>query len=257
MPRMLLASIVLVVVWAQPANTAQEALDAEPGSGATQPERAEPGSEAAGPQVEAEAEAEPRPAEPDRPASSEAIPSDAASSSMDGESQSVSGPLVHVAAPEEFRVRLHRLGPGPQGEIDGSVRGMPFSTVCHAPCDRVVDARGQTFLVAAPELMPSRDFTLDDYEGPVTIAVRPGRRSVRFAGFGVTVAGAILVPLGILVLSTAGQRQGGVAGGASLIGVGGASLGTGIALLLVGRTRVAIEGRRRGPGLLDRAPVAY
>ena len=139
-------------------------------------------------------------------------------------------------------VRLHRFGPGPRGEIDGSVRGLPFSTVCHSPCDQQVAVLDRVFLVAAPELMPSPDFTLDEYDRAVTITVKPGLRSVRFAGFGVTVAGAVLVPLGVLVLATAGDRTGGVAAGGTMMGVGGASLATGIGLLLAGRTRVDIDG---------------
>jgi hypothetical protein len=228
--------------------------EAELGSEAETSAEAELGSEAeaeaeVGPEAEAESEAESE-------VGSEAEAEAEAGSEPASEAGLV-GPVVRLEVRGPMAVRLHRLGPGPKGEVDGSIRGVPFSTVCDSPCDQAVDARGQVFLVAAPELMPSPEFTLDDYEGRVTVDVTPGRRSVRFAGFGVTVAGAILVPLGILVLSTASDRPGGVAGGATVIGAGAASLATGIALLLAGRTRVSIEGRRRERGPLEGPRVVY
>jgi hypothetical protein len=140
-------------------------------------------------------------------------------------------------------VQLYRLDPDADEQVEGRIHGVPFSTVCTSPCDQVVDARGQTFIVAAPKVWPSPEFTLDDYADSVAVRVRPGRRGVRLAGFATTVIGALLVPTGILLLATADDRTSQVAAGAASLAVAGASLGAGITLLVLGRTRIRFDGR--------------
>jgi hypothetical protein len=106
----------------------------------------------------------------------------------------------------------------------------------------------QAYFVAGRQVMPSRPFTLEEYDDEVTLRVRPGRRKIRFAGFGLTVAGAIMVPGGTLLAAGFDGGKGVKATGYTLIGVGLASLVAGIVLLVRGRTLVDIDARARGPG---------
>lgn len=196
-----------------------------------------PAAVPAQPEPEPEPALEPEPAPPPEPASPLQLRSPPRETLA-------GGVQVHIDVRDAHDVQLHRLGPGPQGEVAGSLRGVPFHTVCTSPCDRVVEARQHTFFVAAPDIVPSSEFTLDAYERETTIHVRPGRRVVRNAGMGMMIAGALLVPVGILVLATVPSRDGGEIAGGTVTGVGSASLVAGIALLVVGRTRVDVRTSR-------------
>jgi hypothetical protein len=190
-----------------------------------------------------EAEPEPETVEPPQP-------SKPAPESDSPVSPKPAGLVVTVEGGSPGQLELFRIDPNARGgDVVGTYNGLEYVRVCAAPCDRPVAGRsGDAYFVAGRDVMPSRPFTLDEYDDAALLRVRPGPKKLRYAGFGLTVGGAILVPGGTLLVAGFDAGKGVDAAGYALIGVGLASLTAGIVLLVRGRTLVEIEGRQRGPG---------
>jgi hypothetical protein len=151
-------------------------------------------------------------------------------------------PRVHVEVQGRSEVQLLELSPG-----DDARRGEPVeTTVCTAPCDRMVDGRaGQTFALGGPALTRSRGFTLIDADDPLTIHVRPGRRAVLIAGWVLASIGAATVIAGATTLTIADddrtlRRAGGFTFVAALPVLAG-----GIVMVALGRTRFRLGDRKK------------
>lgn len=158
------------------------------------------------------------------------------------------GVRVELVPTDGRQLELFRVDPQAGNEAVGQIDGIPFVRVCKSPCSEPIDAReGDEFFVAGPDLMPSRRFYLDEYDDELRLDVRPGPKPIRFAGFGLTVAGALLIPAGILMSVAAPWGKAGDAAGYASIGVGGASIVGGIVLLLRGRTKVELSESSRTP----------
>jgi hypothetical protein len=150
-------------------------------------------------------------------------------------------PLVHIELTRQPRrpVKLFEIN----SEIvasgyNTSLYGMNFSTVCTAPCDKVVDGtRGQDFFLGSAETglwTASRKLSLDDKDGTVNIRVRPGNRGLRIAGaillgigIGCTIGGAVMA------IPNSPLRKPGII----LLAVGVPSFAAGLPMMLLGRTR--------------------
>ncbi|HZO16881.1 MAG TPA: hypothetical protein VFB62_26575 [Polyangiaceae bacterium] len=77
----------------------------------------------------------------------------------------------------------------------GTIVGLQSSTVCHAPCDKVIDASpDDRYTIAGDEIRPSDPFSLHQYEGDVTASVEPS--SSVLAGLGSTAS--VIGGLGLL-----------------------------------------------------------
>src|SRR5690606_2705091 len=120
--------------------------------------------------------------------------------------------------------------------------GVPYVRVCRAPCREPVDLEHGEYFVAGKTMMPSRAFELQQRPGyhAMRLEVRPGPRAIRFAGFGLIVSGAILVPGGGLLVGAVHRDPGSDIAGFVLIGTGVVALATGIALVIRGRTLVRV-----------------
>jgi hypothetical protein len=137
------------------------------------------------------------------------------------------------------------VDPSAGAEAVGTFEGMPFTPVCTDPCELRVRLHPEDELfVAGPKLMPSRSFQVDPEATRVELRVRPGLKAIRFAGFGLTVGGAILIPGGGLLVGAVDRGRGPDIAGYTLIGVGVVSLAIGIALIVRGRTLVQVESSR-------------
>lgn len=160
------------------------------------------------------------------------------------------GLALSIQSSGRDKVELFRIEPSAAPEETvGTIEGFPYVRVCVAPCEQSLrNVSNDAYFVAGPQIMPSRPFTLVEYDERVTLRVRPGPKRVRFAGFGLTVAGAILVPGGALLAAGFSDNTGARATGFSLIGVGVGSLVAGIVLLVRGRTLIDLDARARGPG---------
>jgi hypothetical protein len=152
-------------------------------------------------------------------------------------------PIVHLELTRKTRrpVKLFEIN----SEIvasgyNASLYGMNFSTVCTAPCDRVVDGtRGQDFFLGMSDTglwTASRKLSLEDKEGTVNIRVKPGNRGMRVAGaillgigIGCTIGGAVfMIPTRTNTLRTPGI---------ALLAIGIPSFAAGLPMMLLGRTR--------------------
>lgn len=155
------------------------------------------------------------------------------------------GTRVKLLGGPRGELELFRLDPRAGDEAVGTIGGIPYTRVCVDPCPERVELEATDELfVAGPNTMPSRTFTLDEEPYELELHVRPGPRSIRFAGFGLTVSGAILVPGGGLLVGAFQNRNLDIAG-FTLIGVGVVALAAGIGLLIRGRTLVQPRVRRR------------
>jgi hypothetical protein len=129
------------------------------------------------------------------------------------------------------------------------VKSIPVGRpVCAAPCSRVVDGRtDHEFYFGGDGLGASRRFKLTEESGDVFFTVQPRRQSLYVAGEVLAVVGAGALGLGTsivaIVAATDGYRNNPPSGGSLapfvMLGAGSALLGTGIALLLAGRTTYA------------------
>ena len=198
------------------------------------------------PEPEAEAEAEP---EPESEPESESEAESESESEPEPESEPAM-PIPATSAEPGTRVVFHggspgtelelfRLDPNAESEAVGRFDGIPYTRVCIDPCERRVELRPDDQLfVAGPRLMPSKLFTLDSAANELDLHVRPGPKRIRFAGFGLTVSGAILIPGGGLIVGAIDRGRGPEIAGYTLIGVGIVALAVGIGLLIRGRTLV-------------------
>jgi hypothetical protein len=191
----------------------------------TAPEDAAP--EDAAPENTEKPSTEPEPAEPE----TEAMPQ-------------LQGTRVRLLGGQPGELELFRVDPEAGDDAVGTIAGLPYTRVCSDPCpERVHLEEGDELFVAGPRIMPSKTFTLDEDPYELVMQVRSGPKSIRFAGFGLTVSGAILIPGGGLLVGAFEGRGPDIAG-FTLIGVGVAALAAGIGLLIRGRTLVKHHARR-------------
>jgi hypothetical protein len=152
------------------------------------------------------------------------------------------GTRVRLVGGAPGELELFRLDPTAESEAVGRFDGIPYTRVCTDPCElRVRLHADDELFVAGRKLMPSRSFRIDPAATRVTLRVRPGPKALRFAGFGLTVGGAILVPGGGLLVGAIDRGRGPDIAGYTLIAVGAVSLAIGIALIVRGRTVVQVD----------------
>jgi len=150
-------------------------------------------------------------------------------------------PIVHLELTRQTRrpVKLFEIN----SEIiasgyNASLYGMNYSTVCTAPCDKVVDGtRGQDFFLGTAETglwTASRKLSLEDKDGTVNIRVKPGNRALRIAGavllgigIGCTIGGAVMA------IPKSSLRTPGII----MLAIGIPSFAAGLPMMLLGRTR--------------------
>jgi hypothetical protein len=151
---------------------------------------------------------------------------------------------LHVDSPVRVEVRAHSAASFTETAILDTPR-----TVCFSPCDRLVDTSGgQVFTVAGDNVNESLPFTLSTDTGVARVKVRPGRRSLTFAGLAVTSLGAAAAAAGMaLTLSglahqnVQGQLMTG-SGSSALVPLGGTAIGLGVGALIAGMVLV-FQGR--------------
>ena len=137
-------------------------------------------------------------------------------------------PFVHIEVRGPAAVELRR-----QAEGDA-----PATTVCAAPCDRVVDgAQGDAFVLDGPRMSPSLSFLLADQPEAIDIVVRPGFRPLTILGWTLIGIGAAAVVGGAVTLTLADDdRSLRRAGGFTLLGGLPVLIGGGV-MAAFGRTR--------------------
>ena len=171
-------------------------------------------------------------------------------------------PQLHIESSKPRQVRLY--------EVQGTALVTPGMSwghhaqaqqvrpVCTAPCDRVIDGTyGQSFFFGGEGVTPSRRFTLDEHDGPMTARVRPGRPGVLVGGILLTsmsiaplISGSIFVSLseGPTTIRTRNT-------GITLSAVGASMLISGIIMVALGRTRVELYRRLTGAAQRRPAPA--
>jgi hypothetical protein len=133
------------------------------------------------------------------------------------------------------------FGYGPNGPTVGTaaVGGLLSHAVCAEPCDREIEgAFGQEFYLGGDGITPSSSFRLLGQGRRATLRVSPGSRGTWFTGVFLTsfgVASTLLVGMPFLAADAVSQSN-------SHTPVGGAFLGVGLGLLLVG-IPVLLAGR--------------
>jgi hypothetical protein len=131
------------------------------------------------------------------------------------------GTRIFMSGGKPGELELFRIDERAGDRKAGTIGGIPYVRVCVDACAYPIEIDpGDEFFVAGAAVMPSRSFMLDELGSEVHLSVRPGPRRIRFAGFGLTVAGAILVPGGALLAAGVGGGPGIKAGGYAVIGVG-------------------------------------
>lgn len=152
------------------------------------------------------------------------------------------GTRVDLVGGAPGELELFRIDPEAGDRSVGTIEGLPYVRVCVAPCTAPVQLDEGAYFVAGPKVMPSRPFMLDEHvdRPALRLHVRPGPRAIRFAGFGLIVSGAILVPGGGLLVGAVERDPGSDIAGYVLIGTGVVALATGIALVIRGRTLVRV-----------------
>jgi hypothetical protein len=147
-------------------------------------------------------------------------------------------PRVHLELLKDRPVSLFEVN----SEIvasgyNASLYGIQYSTLCTAPCDRVVDgSRGQNFFLAPKRgglLAASRQFSLDDRVGDVTIRVRPGNVGLRVAGLVLWSIGLAGLAAGAVFTALKTTRITGI----GLMAAGAPLFAAGLPMFILGRTR--------------------
>jgi len=150
----------------------------------------------------------------------------------DAATPSPTGPLVHINVRGPGSVALYRLRDVAQPEASERTK------VCDAPCDVVVDAPPQAdFVLDGPRMTPSLSFPLAGFPSPTTIRVRPGFRGLSVAGWVTIGLGAAAVLAGGVVLTVADDDP-------TLRRAGGATLLSGLPLLVGGGVMAAFGATR-------------
>lgn len=182
-------------------------------------------------------------------------------------------PRLHIELTREATVRLYEMSgtimvaPNTISSGPSQMATMAARPVCMAPCDRVIDGTGgQSFFFGGDRVMPSRRFTLLDHDGDLTAVVRPGRSGVYIAGAMFTSLSLAPLLSGLIFLSLpkkststdpdtlmSSPRLRSVGG--ALVGVGVGFLMSGIVMLAVGRTRVALYRKMTGAAQRRDRPV--
>jgi hypothetical protein len=134
----------------------------------------------------------------------------------------------------------------------GTLVGIESNAVCSSPCNRTVDARDDKMYTINGDGVPhSEAFSLNGYEGDVTVHVDTGSNALRGGGtaalsLGVVglIGGAVFLPVGVMLEDEAGTRSTGEdmtgAGIGMLVG-GAAVLTAGIIMLSQSGTDVEVE----------------
>ena len=175
------------------------------------------------------------------PTDGAAVPEDTAQGRDAADPRGMWAVRVRISGGAPGELELFRLDPMGKGKAVGSMGGVPYNRLCRDPCEtRVGVDPGDRLFVAGANVMPSKPFSLDG-ASEVELRVRPGPKAIRFAGFGLTVSGALLVPAGGLLVGAVGKGPGPDIAGFTLIGVGVVSLAVGIGLLIRGRTLVDVH----------------
>ena len=133
----------------------------------------------------------------------------------------------------------------------GTIVGVQSSTVCHAPCDKVIDASpDDRYTIAGDDIRPSDPFSLHQYQGDVTAAVEPSSSVLAGLGSTATVIGGLGLLGGLFttvfaytdIIEDPIAKPVGVG-----VLVGGAALMTGgIVMLALSGTDVEIAPRSNG-----------
>ena len=92
---------------------------------------------------------------------------------------------LHVESPVPTSVLEHR---------DWEGQDAPSTPLCRAPCDRVVDGRGRTFVFKGASYESS--LSLDDRSREVRVDVHPGSRSLEILGAVLAIGGILTTSLG-------------------------------------------------------------
>jgi hypothetical protein len=72
--------------------------------------------------------------------------------------------------------------------------------VCKAPCDELLDARGNKYYqFTGPGMPDSKAFTLSEYRGEVRADIRPGSSALRGGGIALVTLGSVGVGAGVLL----------------------------------------------------------
>jgi hypothetical protein len=128
-----------------------------------------------------------------------------------------------------------------------------YSTVCAAPCDVEVDGNG-TYKIGG-RVTPTGNFSFAGLGNPVNLHVNAGSRGVRTGGLFLTIGGASLLPVGIVLFAlgfalqteerdsnfnvvSTGPNSFLLTSGAIFGGLGIVMLGIGIPMLIAGKTSV-------------------
>ncbi|WAS95768.1 hypothetical protein [Nannocystis punicea] len=133
---------------------------------------------------------------------------------------------------------------GGLGRMGRKDDGGTSRSVCRAPCGRVIDgSAGNAFYFGGDRVTPSRDFSLKGLEGEYVARVRPGRPGFFYAGFGLTVLGALGTVEGALSFGEKNFGDDRTVSGA-LLGAGLALLAAGVTMIVHGTTRYRLYRRR-------------
>ncbi|HET6584796.1 MAG TPA: hypothetical protein VFG69_15165 [Nannocystaceae bacterium] len=126
---------------------------------------------------------------------------------------------------------------------NASLYGIQYTAMCAAPCDRVIDgSRGQNFFLAPRRgglLAASRQFSLDDRVGDVTLRVRPGNVGLRIAGLVLWSIGLAGIAAGAVFTALKSTRTTGI----GLLAAGAPLFAAGLPMFIVGRTRYEFADR--------------
>lgn len=159
-----------------------------------------------------------------------------------------SAPPENMPGPGRPRVHLELLADRPvvlfevNSEIvasgyNASLYGIQYTPICPAPCDRVIDgSRGQNFFLAPKRgglMAASRQFSLDDRVGDVTMRVRPGNMGLRIAGLVLWSIGLAGIASGAVFTALKSTRTIGI----GLLATGAPLFAAGLPMFIVGRTR--------------------
>jgi hypothetical protein len=190
---------------------------------------------------EPEPEPAPEPAPEPEPEAPEPEPAPATVAEPEAKRGGLWAVRVQLSGGAPGELELFRIDPTGTTESAGTIGGVPYTRVCRDPCDDRVEVNPHDeFFVAGARLMPSKTFALEG-ASEVELRVRPGPKPIRFAGFGLTVSGALLIPAGGLLVGAVDRGKGPDIAGFTLIGVGVVALAVGIGLLVRGRTLVNVR----------------
>lgn len=155
-------------------------------------------------------------------------------------------PRVHLEVTRNADVKLYEV----TAELSVFTwRGPAAATfvrpVCTAPCGVLVDGRaGQPFYINGESITRSRKFTLDAWSGDIVARVRPGHVGLRIGGIVVMGLGGAAGVGGMFALNARTQEDWTPAPTVAFFVTGALIAAGGLAMFLLGRTRVSLSQRR-------------